>query len=77
MYRLAAASPLSGVAMPMTLYLTLLTVTVEPTSSFFSLAYDVSATTTLALVSEDLKVRPLVIFEEVSGPSAGLVTSVP
>lgn len=74
---MAAASPLSGVAMPMTLYLTLLMVTVSPRTSFFSLAYDLSATTTLASVSEDLKVRPLVIFEEVSGPSAGLVTSVP
>ena len=74
---MAAASPLSGVAMPMTLYLTLLMVTVSPTASFFSLAYDVSATTTLAFVSEVVKVRPLVIFEEVSGPRAGLVTSVP
>lgn len=67
---MAAASPLSGVAMPMTLYLTLLMVTVLPSLSFFSLAYDLSATTTLALVSDVLNVRPLVIFDEVSGPVA-------
>ncbi len=63
--------------MPMTLNLTLLMVTVSPRVSFFFLAYDVSATTTLAFVSDVLNVRPLVILEEVSGPSAGSATSVP
>src|SRR3954454_14964431 len=77
MYRLAAEAPLSAVAIPTILYFTLLIVTVEPTLYFFSLAYAESATSTLALVSDALKVRPLVIFEEVSGPIADSVTSVP
>lgn len=74
---MAAASPLSGVAIPMTSYLTVLIVTLSPTFSSFSLAYDLSATTTSALVSDVWNVRPLVIFEEVRGPRAGSVTSVP
>lgn len=61
----------------MTVYLTLLTVTLSPTFSSFSLAYDLSATTTSASVSDVLNVRPLVIFEEVRGPRSGSVTSVP
>src|SRR3954454_22072326 len=77
MYRLAAEAPLSAVAIPTILYFTLLIVTVEPTLYFFFLAYAESATSTLALVSDALKVRPLVIFEEVSGPIADSVTSVP
>lgn len=76
-YRLAAASPLSGVAMPMSLYLTPLILTVSPRASFFSLAYDVSATATLASVSDVLNVRPLVTLEEVRGPRPCLATSVP
>lgn len=74
---MAAESPLSAVATPMTLYLTLLTVTVPPTLSFFSLAYAESTTATLASVSSAVNVRPLVIFDEVSGPRASWVTSVP
>ncbi|MDQ1067993.1 hypothetical protein QFZ32_003433 [Streptomyces canus] len=74
---MAAASPLSAVAIPITLNLTLLMVTVEPTLSFFSLAYAESTTATFAAVSADVNVRPLVILEEVSGPRAALVTSVP
>jgi hypothetical protein len=50
---------------------------VEPALSFFSLAYAACATATFAFVSLVVNVRPLVIFEEVSGPRAGLVTSVP
>ena len=63
--------------MPMTAYLTPLTVTVLPTAYFFVFAYAASTTTTLAFVSVVRKLRPLVIFDEVSGPRAGFVTSVP
>lgn len=74
---MAVASPLSAVAMPMTLNGVFLMVSVASTASLFWLAYALSTTATAVSVSPAWKVRPEVILEVVSGPSAGCATSAP
>lgn len=51
-------------------------VTVSPRARSFSLAYASSTTVTSASVSALLNVRPLLVFEEVSGPMTRWGTSV-
>lgn len=74
---MAAESPLSAVATPTMENFVPEMVTVLPTARLFSLAYALSTTATAASVSVLLNVRPVVILDEVSGPSAGAATSVP
>ncbi len=70
-------SLLSGVAIPMTVYLVPEIVRVPPTVFLFSLAYDALSTAAFVSVWDAVKVRPVVIFEVASGPRSWWVTSTP